>query len=118
MQYVAKGNRLNLLRERKCLVAGMDDRQRLELQIMHRRAHRWCQRRRDRPLDLEAQPQSSTHDKQIQFGTLVSTPVKSLLRTHAQLLHQLVDDETLPGCTELGVPLDIPLGGKIQQRVQ
>ena len=63
IQYVAKGNRLNLLGKRKCLVAGMYDGQRIELQIMHRRSHRWCQRRSDRTLDLETQPQSSTHDE-------------------------------------------------------
>ena len=79
IQYVAKGNRLHLLGKGKCLVAGMHDSQRLELQIMHRRAHRWRQRRGDRTLDLEAQPQSSTHDEEIQLGTLMGSPVIGLL---------------------------------------
>ena len=63
IQYVPKCNRLDLFGKRKRLVAGMDDGQRFEFQIMHRRAHRWCQRRSDRALDLEAQPQPSTHDE-------------------------------------------------------
>jgi len=80
---------------------GMDDGQRLELQIMHRRAHRGCQCRSDRALDLETQPQSSTYYQQIQFGTLMGSPVIGLLWRNAQLLHQLIDDETLPRCAEL-----------------
>ncbi len=118
IQYVAKGNRLDLFGKRKSLVAGMYDGQRLEFQIMHRRAHRWRQRRSDSALNFEAQPQSSTQDEQIQFGTLMGSPVIGLVWGDAQLLQQLIDDETLPRRTKLGMPLDVPLCGKIQQCVQ
>jgi hypothetical protein len=63
IQHIAKSNRLNVLRQRKCLVARVNDGQRLERQIMHRRAHRGCQRRRNRALHLEAKPQPSAHDE-------------------------------------------------------
>ena len=114
IQHIAKSNRLNVLRQRKCLVARVNDGQRLELQIMNRRAHRGCQRRRNRALHLEAQPQPSAHDEQIKFGTLMCSPMICLFRIHVQLLHELIDDETFPGCAELGMPLNITLSGKIE----
>src|SRR5713101_4188239 len=92
--------------------------ERLEIQVLHRRAHRGRECWRNRALYLKAEPQSAAHYEQIELSALVGSPVVCLVRMHTQLLHDLIDDETLPGCTELGMTLDISLGHEIQKRMQ
>ena len=48
----------------------------------------------------------------------MGSPVVCLLRMHSQLLHDLIDGETLPGRAKLGTAFNVTFGGKIHERMR
>lgn len=68
----------NIFRHGKGVSPGVNDVERIQLEIVQRRLHRRCHPWRHHPLDLETSPSSTRHDKQVKLGASVGGPVMAL----------------------------------------
>ena len=96
----------------------VDDIQSVQAQIRKGVPHRWRYPRRHRPLDFHTNPLSPPDDEEVEFSSGMRRPEIAFLRPGPQLTNHLPNNKTLPGCTNLGMTLQVRLRLDIQQRVK
>ena len=100
------------------MIAGMNDVESLELQVLDRDMSGARHRGGHGALDLETQPGPSAHDQLVELRTGVGGPEKAFVGLDAQPADELIDDESLPGRTGFRMGFEVRRRSKIEQRVK
>ena len=105
------GDRKYLSIEWKRFSAGMDDEKALELQCFHGGSFRPADRGCRCPFEFEPPAPSPANPHQVQFRVGVCRPEEGFFTRHSKSLDHLLQQETFPGCADLGMPLKIAPSG-------
>ena len=93
---IIEADRLDPLAERELVSTRVHDPQPIQFQVVQGVTHRGRKSRRVGALELEAHALLAAHDEEVKFSPRVGRPKVAFLRSGTQVLHGLVESESLP----------------------